>query len=48
MEVLATRAMGLHALVLGGVVPCPFIPVLDWLLIRRHLAGGIPGHRREP
>jgi hypothetical protein len=40
----------LHAtwLVLGGVVLCPFIPVLTWLLIRRHLVHGVPSHRREP
>jgi Protein of unknown function (DUF3040) len=40
----------LHAtwLVLGGVVLCPFIPVLTWLLIRRHLVHGVPSHRRKP
>jgi len=40
----------LHAtwLVLGGVVLCPFIPVLSWLLIRRHLVHGVPSHRRKP
>src|SRR5205814_1517771 len=40
----------LHAtwLVLGGVVLCPFIPVLTWLLIRRHLIHRVPSHRREP
>jgi hypothetical protein len=40
----------LHAtwLVLGGVVLCPFIPVLTWLLIRRHLVHGVPSHRRTP
>ena len=35
-------------LVLGGVVLCPFIPVLTWLLIRRHLTHGVPSHRHEP
>lgn len=35
-------------LVLGGVVLCPFIPVLTWLLIRRHLVHGVAGHRRKP
>ena len=40
----------LHAtwLVLGGVVLCPFIPVLTWLLIRRHLVHGVPSRRRKP
>ena len=40
----------LHAtwLVLGGVVLCPFIPVLTWLLIRRHLIHRVPSHRRGP
>jgi DUF3040 family protein len=40
----------LHAtwLVLGGVVLCPFIPVLTWLLIRRHLVHGEPSHCRKP
>ena len=33
-------------LVLGGVAACPFVPVITWLLIRRHLIHGVPGHRR--
>lgn len=47
---LALAGLLLHAtwLVLGGVVPCPFIPVIIWLLIRRHLIGGVPSHRRKP
>jgi hypothetical protein len=40
----------LHAtwLVLGGVVLCPFIPVLIWLLIGRHLVHGVPSRHRKP
>jgi hypothetical protein len=47
---LVLAGLLLHAtwLVLGGVVPCPFIPVLIWLLIRRHLVHGVPSHRRKP
>jgi hypothetical protein len=47
---LALAGLLLHAtwLVLVGVVPCPFIPVLTWLLIRRHLVHGVPSHRRKP
>jgi DUF3040 family protein len=47
---LVVAGLVLHAtqLVLGGVVLCPFIPVLTWLLIRRHLVHGVPGHRRGP
>jgi len=48
--VLFLAGLLLHAtwLVLGGVVLCPFIPVLTWLLIRRHLVHGVPSHRRKP
>ena len=35
-------------LVLAGFVPCPFIPVITWLLIRRHLIHGEPSHPRKP
>jgi Flp pilus assembly protein TadB len=49
--VLVLAGLVLHAtwLVLGGVVACPFVPVLSWwLLIRRRLVRGVPGHRRGP
>ena len=48
--VLVLAGLALHAtrLVLGGVVACPFVPVLSWLLIRRRLVRGVPGHRRGP
>jgi len=48
--VLFLAGLLLHAtwLVLGGVVSCPFIPVLTWLLIRRHLVHGVPSRRRKP
>jgi hypothetical protein len=47
---LVVAGLLLHVtwLVLGGVVLCPFIPVITWLLIRRHLIHGGPGHRRKP
>jgi hypothetical protein len=47
---LVLAGLLLHAawLVLGGVVLCPFIPVISWLLIRRHLIHREPGHRRGP
>jgi hypothetical protein len=36
-------------LVVAGVGVCPLVPVMAWLVIRRHLAGGgVPGRRREP
>jgi Protein of unknown function (DUF3040) len=40
----------LHAtwLVLGGVVLCPFIPVIIWLMIRRRFIRGGSSHRRKP
>jgi hypothetical protein len=48
--VLVLAGLVPHAtrLVLGGVVACPFVPVLSWLLIRRRLVRGVPGHRRGP
>jgi len=47
---LALAGLLLHAtwLVLGGVVLCPFIPVVTWQLVRRHLIHREPSHRREP
>ena len=47
---LVLAGLLLHAtwLVLGGVVLCPFIPVVTWLLVRRHLIHREPSHRREP
>ena len=48
--VLVVAGVFLHTtwLVLGGVAACPFVPVLSWLLIRRRLVRGVPGHRRRP
>ena len=45
---LALAGLLLHAtwLVPGGVVLCPFIPVITWLLIR-HLIHKEPSHGRE-
>ena len=47
---LALAALLLHAtwLVVAGVAVCPFVPVIAWLLIRRHLVHGVPSHRRKP
>lgn len=47
---LVLAGLLLHAagLVLGGVVLCPFIPVITWLVIRRHLIHREPSHRRKP
>jgi len=40
----------LHAtwLVLGGVVLCPLIPVIIWLMIRRRIIHGGSSHCRKP
>ena len=35
-------------LVVAGAVTCPLIPVIAWLLIRRHFIRGWPGQSREP
>lgn len=35
-------------LIVAGAVLCPFIPVISWLLIRRHSADEGPSHCREP
>jgi len=41
--------MRLHStwLALGGVVLCPIIPVITWLLIGRHLIHRELSYRRE-
>ena len=40
----------LHAtwLVVAGAISCLFIPVMTWLLIRRHVIRGGPSHCRKP
>jgi len=35
-------------LIVAGAVLCPFIPVISWLLIRRHSVDEGPSHCREP
>jgi hypothetical protein len=35
-------------LIVAGAVPCPFIPVITWLLIRRHSVDEGPSNCREP
>ncbi len=35
-------------LIVAGAVLCPFIPVITWLLIRRHSVDEGPNHCREP
>jgi Protein of unknown function (DUF3040) len=35
-------------LIVAGAVLCPFIPVITWLLIRRHSVDKGPSHCREP
>jgi hypothetical protein len=40
----------LHAtwLIMTGAALCPFIPLLAWLPIRRHVIQRRPGHSRKP
>jgi hypothetical protein len=32
----------------AGVAACPFVPVIAWLVIRRHVVHEWTRHRREP
>jgi DUF3040 family protein len=47
---LVLAGLLLHAnwLVLGGVVLCPLIPVMIWLMIRRRIIHGGSSHCRKP
>ena len=48
--VLVSAGLLLHAawLVLAGAALCPLVPVITWLLIRRHLIHRGLSHHREP
>jgi len=46
--VLAGLVLDITWLVVAGIVACPFIPVITWLLIRRHFIRGWTRHSHEP
>ncbi len=35
-------------LIVAGAVLCPLVPVTAWLMVRRRVTRGGPGHGREP
>jgi hypothetical protein len=47
---LVVAGLLLHVtwLVLAGVAVCPFVPVIAWLVIRRHFVRGWTRRSREP
>lgn len=47
---LALAGLLLHStwLILVVVIPCPFIPVITWLLIRCHFMRGWTNHSHKP
>jgi hypothetical protein len=46
--VLAGLVLQLTWLVVAGIAACPFIPVIAWLVIRRHFVRGWTRHGRQP
>jgi len=46
--VLAGLVLHVTWLVVAGVAACPFVPVIAWLVIRRHVVREWTRHRREP
>ena len=46
--VLAGLVLHVTWLVVAGIAVCPFVPVIAWLVIRRHYVRGWTSHRREP
>jgi Protein of unknown function (DUF3040) len=46
--VLAGLVLHVTWLVVAGVAVCPFVPVIAWLVIRRHSVGGRARRSREP
>ena len=47
---LVVAGLVLHVtwLVVAGVAVCPFIPVIAWLVVRRHFVRGWTRYSREP
>lgn len=47
--VLLIAGLVLHTtwLIVAGAIPCPLIPVIAWLVIRRHLIHRGPSHCRK-
>ena len=45
---LAGLVLHVTWLVVAGVAVCPFVPVIAWLLIRRHFVRGWTRRSREP
>lgn len=48
--VLVLTGLVLHVtwLIVAGIAVCPFVPVIAWLLIRRHFVRGWTRRSREP
>ena len=46
--VLAGLVLHVTWLVMAGVALCPFVPVIAWLVIRRHFVRGWTRRSREP
>lgn len=46
--VLAGLVLHVAWLVVAGVAVCPFVPVIAWLIIRRHFVRGWTRRSREP
>ena len=46
--VLAGLVLHVTWLVVAGVALCPFVPVIAWLVIRRHFVRGWTRRSREP
>ena len=47
---LVVAGLVLHVtwLVVAGIVVCPFVPVIAWLVVRRHFVRGWTRRSREP
>jgi len=46
--ILAGLVLHVTWLVVAGVAVCPFVPVIAWLVIRRHFVRGWTRRSREP